>query len=125
MLTIILFLSFVVGGFIIGAIGQMTEKYDSFGGYVTSIIATIFLAMFLISIPVKRKETRMEVLKFKSFEQTLKDQRMDSISSLERATLTLEIIKQNAWLVEAQYDYKNLWTNWYTTADVMTLNPIK
>ena len=125
MLTIILFLSVMAISFLIGAIGEMTRKYDSFGGFVIFMVATICLVFATIAIPIKRKDCKVEILKFKSFEQTLKDQRLDSVSSLERATLTLEIIKQNEWLVEKQYDYKNTWTNWYTTKEVMTLNPIK
>lgn len=125
MLTILLFLFFVLFGTIIGFRGQITKKYDSFGGYILAMIAGIIMCMFLIAIPCKRRDCRVEILKFKSFEQTVKDQRTDTISYMERATLTLEIIKQNSWLAEAKYDYKNLWTNWYITEDVLTLNPIK
>lgn len=66
------------------------------------------------------KIRRLEAFKF-----TLKNERVDSISPLERIQLTNQVIEWNLWIADAKYWAQNPWTNIFYNKKVLTLEPIK
>jgi hypothetical protein len=104
--------------------GRRTN-YDEFGWYVCATIFGIILFFSLLAIPISIRHTEKDIIEYRSFEQTLKEQRLNSISVLERISLTEKIIAQNQWLVREQFKAKRLWKNWYYPKEIFDLKPIQ
>lgn len=90
-------------------------------GWIVFVIAVISI----ILIPICRYYSTGRIIEYKTRQATIEQQRKDNISEMERATLTREIIDDNAWLSSCKYDLNNKWFDVYYDKEVLNLEPMK
>lgn len=69
--------------------------------------------------------TRSDIQRFEAVRLTITQQRDNKLTELERATITKEIIDNNAWLAKEQFWAKNSWLNWYYDKQIINIKPIE
>jgi hypothetical protein len=100
----------------------------SFDFDLCGVIATIISIVLLISIvivPFSRYYSVKRINEFQTRKAVIAQQRNINISELERVNLTNEILDDNAWLSNVQYDRNNIWFNIYYSKEVLNLQPIQ
>lgn len=102
---------------------------ESFGqALVSGIIGgggAIWLITLLISMSTGPAQTRAKMKEMEAVRTTIQQQRLDSLTGLERVHLTQTIVTWNAWLADAQFWATNPWTNLYHDKSVLTVKPIE
>lgn len=88
-------------------------------------IALLFTIIALIMLPIIRFSTSEQIQEFKSKQVTIEQQRNDNLSELERATISREIIDDNAWLSNYKYEASNKWISIYYNQEGLELEPLK
>lgn len=69
--------------------------------------------------------TRSDIREFEAFRSTIKEQRLDTISPIERLEITKDIIEQNQWLAKEQYWAESPWIGYSYDKAILDIKPIK
>lgn len=85
----------------------------------------LWFAINIICLCICPASTRSDIKEFEAAKTTIHEQRNDSLSSYERATLTNKIVEENEWLAKNQFWANNLWMNWYCDKSILKVEPIK
>jgi hypothetical protein len=126
MYLILTFAGLTIALLVIGyLIDEFSYEYD---GGALKCLGWIMCAITIISIilvPICRYWSTGRIVEYKTRQATIEQQRKNNISEIERATLTKEIIEDNAWLSSCEYDVNNKWFNVYYDKNVLDLEPIE
>jgi hypothetical protein len=118
----------ILGVSIVGiAIGiYLILDYDTelFGGILLSLCTIAFFLAALI-IPSERYKTRVSMVEYEAFKQTVNQSRSKEISEIERAAITTEISQWNQWISATKYKNNTWFFDWTIPDDVMDLQPFK
>jgi len=87
-----------------------------------SIIILFIIGLLILAAPTDNKRF---IATFEATRTTISEQRESSNSELERVELTKQIIEMNQELAERKYYATSLWCNWFTSTDVLKIEPLK
>lgn len=90
-----------------------------------AILIYCITIIIIILIPVCRYYSTGRVIEYKTRQITIQQQRNANISELERVELTKEILSDNVWLRDCQYDINSKWLDIYYDKEILELKPIE
>lgn len=93
---------------------------------MASIFISIIFVGSLIVLPINRSYSSNKIVEYQSRQKTIQTQRENkNISELELATLSREIISDNAWLETTKAWTNSKWVGIYYDKEINNLSPIK
>jgi len=110
-------------------IGFLVDKFSSwYDGDIFKFLGWIALVITIISVilvPIRRYYSTGRVIEYKTRQEVIQQQRNANVSELERVELTKEILSDNVWLKDCQYDINSKWISIYYDKEILELQPIK
>lgn len=106
----------------------LDKKYSwctDLGAFSAMVLCGIVFIVNSIMLAVSPSNTSSEIRSFEAVRLTITQQRNNKLTELERATITKEIIDNNAWLAKEQFWAKNSWLNWYYDKKIINIKPIE
>ena len=106
----------------------LDKKYSwctDVGALCAMVLCGIVFIVNSIMLTVSPANTRSDIQRFEAVRLTITQQRDNKLTELERATITNEIIDNNAWLAKEQFWAKNSWLNWYYDKQIINIKPIE
>lgn len=98
---------------------------DSIGGWIIFVLFGIWFVINLICLNTCRLSTISDIKEFESIRLTITQQRKNTLTEYERATLSLKIVDSNKWLAKEQFWANNKWLNWYYDKKILDVKPIE
>lgn len=126
MLLTILLTTIIIASFI-GFVLIDGYDYEFFKGLcaVILVISLIVLLINLIEVIIGPSHDRAFIRELQATQQTITEQRADSLTGYERATITNTIIEMNKELADRQYWATSNWIGNCYDKSILKVKPIK
>ena len=126
MYLLLTFIGITIILFIIGySIDKLSGWHDGDIFKVLGWVALVITIITIILIPICRYYSTGRVIEYKTRQEVIQQQRNANVSELERVELTKEILSDNVWLRDCQYDINSKWISIYYDKEILNLEPIK
>jgi len=100
------------------------SDYDLLG-FTLVLVFGVCLLCFVLAIPMTHLGWNQIIREYHSLERTIEDARVNEISDVERATLTVMIAEMNVKVAEGQYWANHPWFYINYPSELLELKPLR